>query len=71
VCPSSPKIILAEIYVDYLAALEMNGLETLYQWREKQMLDLSLKCIKHPVNKTMFPLTEDVNHDIGPERYSK
>ena len=57
------KIILAENYVHYVAALEMSGLDTLYQRREKRMLDFSLKCIKHPLNKRIFPLSEDVNHD--------
>ena len=53
------KIILSENYVDYSAVLEMTGLETLFIRREKRVLNFSLKCLKHPVNKNLFPLNED------------
>ena len=58
------KVILSENYVDYEAALEMTGHATLYARREKRVLDFSLKCIKHPQNKKLFPLnTQDRNRD--------
>ena len=53
------KIILSENYLDYSAALEMTGLETLFIRREKRVINFSLKCLKHPVNKNVFPLNED------------
>ena len=53
------KIILSENYVDNSVALEMTGLETLFIRREKRVINFSLKCLKHPVNKNLFPLNED------------
>jgi hypothetical protein len=50
------KVILSEMYVSYDSALEMCGLQTLFSRREKRCLDFSLKCIKHPRNKRLFPL---------------
>ena len=58
------KVILGINYVSYEAALEMCGLDTLYDRREKRCLDFSLKCIKHPRNKAIFPLN-------GPELKTK
>ena len=50
------RVILGEMYVNYEAALEMCGLQNLSQRREKRCLDFSLKCIKHPKIKRLFPL---------------
>ena len=52
------KVILADNYVSYEAALEMCNLDTLYQRREDRCLAFAKKCVKHPVNKRLFP----VNH---------
>ena len=46
-------------FVDYSAALEMTGLETLHLRRETRVLNFSLKCLKHPVHKNSFPLNEN------------
>ena len=53
---NSLKIILGDSYIDYSVALEMCGLDTLYQRREKRCLDFALKCSKHPINGRLFPL---------------
>ena len=50
------KVILAENYVSYEAALEMTGLDTLQSRREDRCLSFAKKCIKHPRHSTMFPL---------------
>ena len=55
------KIILGDSYVSYTAALEMCNLQTLHDRREKRCLDFAVKCLKHPVNKGLFPLNR--NHD--------
>ena len=52
------RVILGDNFVDYEAALEMTGLKTLFQRREDRCLKFSLKCLKHPVHKRMFPHTE-------------
>ena len=49
------KVILGENYVSYEAALEMTGLVTLSERREKRCLDFTLKCLKHPRNSRLFP----------------
>ena len=49
------KVILAENYVSYEAALKLCGLQTLFDRRQKRCLDFALKCLKHPVNSRLFP----------------
>ena len=60
---TSLKVILGESYVDYPAALEMCGLLTLHDRREKRCLNFALKCCKHPLNKRLFPL--NINTEPG------
>ena len=48
--------------------LEMTGLQTLSLRREKRCLDFSLKCIKHPKNKRLFPLN---NREFGQAQQTK
>ena len=55
---NSLKIILDENYVSYEAALEMCGLQTLSERREKRQLSFSLKCIKNSFTKSMFPTNQ-------------
>ena len=43
------------MYISYSAALEMCGLKTLSERRDKRCLDFSLKCIKHTKNIRIFP----------------
>ena len=50
------KIILNENYVNYEAALEMTGLESLESRRERRCLEFSLKCASHDRNNRLFPL---------------
>ena len=58
------KVILGDMYIDYEAALEMTGLDTLFNRRKKRCLDFSLKCIKHSRNNRLFPLsTAQGSHD--------
>ena len=66
------KVILGEMYVDYSSALEMCGLDTLYNRREKRCLDFALKSSKHPRMCRMFPRNEvDHEHSIRkPEQKS-
>ena len=46
---------MGDSYVDYETALESCGLQSLSDRREKRCLDFSLKCIKHPRNRRLFP----------------
>ena len=57
------KIVLGDMYLDYDSALEMCGLETLFDRRGKRCLDFALKCTKHPRNMRLFPLNENRNGD--------
>ena len=50
------KVILGEMYVNYQAALEMCGLQTLFERRQKRCLDFAIKSVKHPRNRRLFPL---------------
>ena len=53
------RIILGDMYIDYPSALEMTGLESLYDRRPKRCLDFSLKCLKHNRNTRLFPLKDN------------
>ena len=50
------KIILGDSYVNYEAALEMCGLQTLADRRVQRCLNFALKAVKHPKNHRLFPL---------------
>ena len=56
------KIILQESYVSYASALEMTGLDTLYDRRVERCLKFGLKSIRHPHNSRFFPLNPNL-HD--------
>ena len=59
------KVILGDMYVSYQSALEMCGLQTLYDRRQKRCLDFALKCLEHPKNRRLFPLNPVMNdHDL-------
>ena len=53
------KIILNDMYIDYPAALEMTGLETLADRRVQRCLNFSLKSIRHERNAKLFPLNKN------------
>ena len=55
------KIILGEEYIDYLSALNLCGLQTLSDRREKRCLDFGLRCLKHNKNKRIFPANPNYN----------
>ena len=52
------KVILNDMYVDYQAALEMTGLQTLVDRRIQRCLNFSLRSVKHERNSAMFPLNQ-------------
>ena len=43
------KIILGDNYINYPAALEMTGLDSLFDRREARCLKFALKSLKHPI----------------------
>ena len=49
------RVILGEMYVSYTAALEMCGLQSLADRRQKRCLDFALKCAQHPKMERLFP----------------
>ena len=56
------KVILQDNFVSYEAAMEMAGLKSLAERRIKRCLDFSKKCLKHPINKRMFPLNPNLGN---------
>ena len=64
------RIILGEMYVDYESALEMCGLTLLSERREDRCLSFSLKCVKHPRNKRLYPLTQHKNDAKNKEKFT-
>ena len=49
------RIILAEMYVSYDAALEMSGLDSLESRREQRCLNFAKKCLKNSKHMKLFP----------------
>ena len=67
------RVILAESYVSYEAAMEMTGLSRLSDRRQKRCQDFAKKALKHPTNAKMFPLKPDLKttHEIrNKEKYA-
>ena len=57
------RVILGGNYVSYTAALEMTGQASLIERREKRCLEFALRCIKHPINKKIFPQNPNLNQE--------
>ena len=55
------KVILGDKYITYEDALQKTGLKTLKQRREEKCLAFSLKCLKHPQLKRLFPRNENLH----------
>jgi hypothetical protein len=56
------RIILKEDYVDYSSALQLTGLESLYERRTQLSLNFAEKCLKTNKTSDLFPLnTKTVN----------
>ena len=53
------KVILGDNYNNYDDALKRTGLKTLKQRREDKCLAFSLKCLKHPELRRLFPKNEN------------
>ena len=60
------RVILGDDYVSYDSALKMSNLDTLFDRREERCLSFAKRCIKHPVNRRLFPLNM-AKHDLHTE----
>ena len=58
------KVILGDEYTNYQAALKYFGLQTLSDRRVKRCLDFSLRCLKHPKNRRLFPKNPNYNERL-------
>ena len=62
---TSLKVILGEMYVSYSSALEMCGLKSLYDRRQKRCIDFALKSVKNSRTRKMFsPNQIEHGHNI-------
>ena len=61
---NSLKILPAENYVDYQAALEITGIKKLFVRRQERCLTFATRCLKNPLSKNMFPLNSQITHDF-------
>ena len=62
------RVILGVMYVDHNSALEMCGIQTLHERREHGSLQFALRCIKHPINKDIFPLNPSQDNHLVRDR---
>ena len=69
---TSLRIILGDNYESYPSALEACNLKTLYERREERSLKFAHKCLKHPVNKRLFPLNSNCHtlHEKCKDKYT-
>ena len=64
------RLILKENYLDYAAALDKTGLQTLASRRDELCLNFAKKCVKFPHTKDMFPQNEKIRVTRKTEKYS-
>ena len=57
------KIILGDNYINYPAALEMTGLDSLFDRREARCLKFALKSLKHPIQSKKFPPNRNLSNE--------
>ena len=62
------RIILRENYVSYEAALEMCGLDPLYETREDRCLHFAERCLKHPKFQNLIPLEVSLMNTISDKK---
>ena len=69
---TSLRIILGDSYENYHSALEACNLKPLDERREEQSLKFAHKCLKHPVNKRLFPLNTNCHnlHEKSKEKFT-
>ena len=60
----SLRVILAGEYENYRSALRLCSLSTLFERREKRVLEFSLRSLEHAQHKNMFPLSEKYTNDM-------
>ena len=59
------QVILGDMYINYTAALEMCGLQSLADRRQQRCLNFALKCVKHTKMGKLFPLNpESSEHNL-------
>ena len=58
------RVIMGDGYISYQAALDYFGIQTLSDRRIKRCLDFSLKCLKHPKNRRIFPRNQNFNERV-------
>ena len=64
---TSLRIILGDSYDNYPSALEACNIKPLHERREERSLKFAHKCLKHPVNKRLFPLNTNC-HEKSKEK---
>ena len=55
-------------HVDYMKALSICNMKSLFSRREKKALDFGIKCTKHPTLKKLFPTNPAILEDPHPVR---
>ena len=67
------KVLLGEMYIDYVSALEMCSLSTLYDHREARFTNFCRAAVKHSKHMKMFPLSRNFLSNThatrNPEKY--
>ena len=63
------KIILQDNYQDYSNALDISGLNSLYERRNDLCLRFTKSCVKNELTKSMFPLNKASDRCSIPTRH--
>ena len=50
-------------HFDYVKALTLCKLDSIFSRREKRAIDFGKKCVKHPTLKRLFPINQTVYDD--------
>ena len=67
------KVLLGEMYIDHMSALEMCSVSLLSDRRDQRLTNFCKKAISHPKHKNMFPLSDTYLQNTcnirNPEKY--
>ena len=68
---TSLRIILGESYISYQSALDTCNLKTLSERRDDRCMTFANKCLKHHLNRRLFPLNTNCHdlHDKPKEKF--
>ena len=58
------RVLLSDKYTDYSSALLHFNITSLFDRRQKRVLDFSYRALKHPQHKQLFPISDKFTNSV-------